>query len=260
MNAQPSAGHYAKINGLDIYYELHGSGQPLVLLHGGGSTIESNYGRILPVLAKHFKVIAVELQAHGHTKDRGTPLSFEQDADDVAALLKHLNIGKASVMGFSNGGTTTLQFGIRHPQMADKLVVASAIYNRAGVIKGFFDGFEGAKLEWMPKPLAEAYLKANNDPKGLQTMFDRDVERMKGFKDIPDALIKGIQSPVLVISGDKDVATTEHAVTLSRLLPGARLAILPSGHGDYIGEICAEKQDESLRALVTALIVDYLQK
>jgi pimeloyl-ACP methyl ester carboxylesterase len=201
----------------------------------------------------------VELQAHGHTKDRGTPLSFEQDADDVAALLKHLHIGKASVMGFSNGGTTALQFGIRHPQLVSKLIIASAIYNREGVIKGFFDGFEGAKLDWMPKPLAEAYLKANNDQKGLQTMFDRDVERMKGFKDIPDAEIKGIQAPVLVINGDKDVATNTHAVALAAMLPNARLAIFPSGHGDYIGEICAAKQDNNLRALVVAMITDFLE-
>src|SRR5215471_18855045 len=105
MNAQPEQkGRYAAVNGLRIYYEIHGSGRPLVLLHGGGSTIESTFGRILPELAKGHQVIAVELQAHGHTKDIDRPLSFEQDADDVADLLKQLQVEKADFMGFSNGG------------------------------------------------------------------------------------------------------------------------------------------------------------
>src|SRR5690242_11657662 len=104
MNAQQSqTGRYATVNGLKMYYEIHGSGQPLVLIHGGGSTIKSTFGRILPDLAKTHRVIAVELQAHGHTADIDRPLSFEQDADDVAALLKQLHIEKADVMGFSNG-------------------------------------------------------------------------------------------------------------------------------------------------------------
>jgi len=111
---------------LKMYYEIHGSGRPLVLLHGGGSTIESTFGRILPDLAKAHQVIAVELQAHGHTKDIDRPLSFERDADDVAALLKQLNIDKAEIMGFSNGGTTALQIAIRHPGLVNKLVLASA--------------------------------------------------------------------------------------------------------------------------------------
>src|SRR4051812_23362313 len=104
-----AASHYANVNGLEMYYEIHGSGRPLVLIHGGGSTIESNFGRILPELAKSHLVIAVELQAHGHTADIDRPLSFEHDADDVAELLKQVHIGKADILGFSNGGTTALQ-------------------------------------------------------------------------------------------------------------------------------------------------------
>src|SRR5215467_1494165 len=109
LNAQTEPpGRYAAVNGLNLYYEIHGRGRPLVLLHGGGSTIESTFGRILPDLARTHQVIAVELQAHGHTKDIDRPLSFEQDADDVAALLAQLKIEKADIMGFSNGGTTAL--------------------------------------------------------------------------------------------------------------------------------------------------------
>src|SRR4051812_27461893 len=124
------AGNYASVNGLQMYYQIHGTGKPLVLLHGGGSTIESTFGRILPALAKTHQVIAIELQAHGHTKDIDRPLSFEQDADDVAVLLTQLHINKADFLGFSNGGTTCLQIAIRHPKLVNKLVLASATYKR----------------------------------------------------------------------------------------------------------------------------------
>src|SRR5689334_23413287 len=135
---QAHTGQYAAVNDLQMYYEIHGSGRPLVAIHGGGSTIETTYGRVLPEFAKHFQVIAVELQAHGHTLDIDRPLSFEQDADDVAALLEQLHIGKADMMGFSNGGTTCLQIAIRHPELVNKMVLASATYKRDGMQPGFF--------------------------------------------------------------------------------------------------------------------------
>src|SRR3954469_13321563 len=123
---------YADVNGIKMYYEIHGEGKPLVLIHGGGSTIQTTFGRVLPVFAKKYKVIAVELQAHGHTSDRNAPESFDHDADDVAALLKQLNILKTSIMGFSNGGTTAMRIAIRHPEVVDKLVIASGAYQRRG--------------------------------------------------------------------------------------------------------------------------------
>lgn len=253
-------GRYAAVNGLKLYYEIHGRGRPLVLIHGGGSTLVSTFGRILPALAGTHQVIAVELQAHGHTLDIDRPLSFEQDADDVAALLAQLHIEKADFMGFSNGGTTALQIAIRHPQLVNKLVLASATYKRDGMQPGFFEGFQHASLATMPAPLKEAYLKANPDPKGLQTMFDRDVARMVAFKDIPDADIKAIVAPTLVINSDADVVRPEHALELAHTLPHAQLAILPGGHGDYIGEICAPDRDNNLPDLVTAMIEAFLKK
>ncbi|MBK7441669.1 MAG: alpha/beta hydrolase [Bacteroidetes bacterium] len=105
---------YANVNGLKMYYEIHGSGFPLVLIHGGGSTLESTFGNVIHQFAKTHKVIAVELQAHGRTADIDRPLSFTQDADDVAGLLKQLHIEKADIFGFSNGASTTLQFAIRN--------------------------------------------------------------------------------------------------------------------------------------------------
>src|SRR4051794_13125046 len=106
---------YSEVNGLNMYYEIHGKGEPLVLIHGGGSTIETSFGRIIPTLTKHRQIIAVELQAHGRTNDRNTELSFEQDADDVVGLLENLTIGKADFLGFSNGGSTVIEILLRHP-------------------------------------------------------------------------------------------------------------------------------------------------
>src|SRR3978361_983930 len=108
---------YSDVNGIKMYYEIYGQGKPLVLIHGGGSTIQTNFEKIIPLLAKDRKVIAVELQAHGRTSDRNADLTFEQDADDVATLLKNINIDIADFFGFSNGGTTVLQIAIRHPEI-----------------------------------------------------------------------------------------------------------------------------------------------
>lgn len=256
--------NYAPVNGLKMYYEIHGTrhgdGKPLVLLHGGGSTIASTFGRILPELAKTRQVIAVELQAHGHTADIDRPLTFEQDADDVAALLGRLHVARADFMGFSNGGTTALQIAIRHPELVNKLVLASTLYKRNGMQPGFFEGFDHASLASMPRPLKDAYLKANPDPRGLEAMFNRDVARMKAFKDISETDIHGIQATALVINGDAEAVRTEHALALSRALPHAQLMILPGEHGEYIGEIAAPNEHRKLPALVTAVIEAFLDE
>jgi pimeloyl-ACP methyl ester carboxylesterase len=252
-------GRYASVNGLKMYYEIHGSGRPLVLLHGGGSTILSTFGRILPELARRHQVIAVELQAHGHTQDIDRPLSFEQDADDVAALLKQLNIEKANLMGFSNGGTTSLQIALRHPARVDKLVLASTVYKRDGMQPSFWEGMRNASLENMPQPLKEAYLEANPNPEGLRAMFERDVARMVAFRDISDADIQAIQAPALVLNGDAEVVRAEHALALADALPHAKLAILPGGHGEYIGEICAADKEDGTPAFATAMIEAFLK-
>lgn len=228
---------YAAVNGINLYYEIYGEGQPLVLIHGGGSTIQSNFARVIPLFAKNRKVIAVELQAHGRTSDRDTGVTFEQDADDVAALLKHLNIAKADFLGFSNGGTTTMQIAIRHPQVVHKIILASALAKRGGVPPQFWDFMKQASLDNMPAPLKEAYLKVNPNQKGLQAMHDKDAQRMVVFKDIEDEKIAGIKVPTLIMIADKDVITIEHAVQLHRLIAHSELAIIPGAHGEYLGEV-----------------------
>jgi pimeloyl-ACP methyl ester carboxylesterase len=248
---------YAPVNGLQMYYEIHGEGEmPLVLIHGGGSTIETTFGTILPLLGG--KLIAVELQAHGRTSDRDAPETFEQDADDVAGLLKYLKVDKANFFGFSNGATTTLQIAIRHPKLVNKIVVLSAAYQREGFIPGFFDGFAGATLAHMPEPLQAGFLKVTPDKARLQTMFEKDVVRMVNFKDIPDDMIQSINAPALVIVSQHDPVTVEHNIKISRLIQG-QLMVLPGAHGVCIGEMGINHGSKVPVATVT-FIEDFLQQ
>lgn len=253
-----TAGNYELVNGLNIYYEIYGNGFPLVLLHGGGSTIKTTFGRILPVLAENSRIIAIELQSHGHTKDIDRPLSFEQDADDVAGLMKKLNISSANFLGFSNGATTCLQIAIRHSALVNKMVLIAAAYKRSGFIHGFWDGMNKATINNMPKPLKDAYLEINHDHNGLIAMFNRDKDRMLNFSDIDDAAIREISSPTLVINGDRDVVTTEHALEISRTLRNSRFAKLPGEHGQYIGEICSPSTKSKIHLLTAELIREFL--
>jgi pimeloyl-ACP methyl ester carboxylesterase len=250
---------YAPVNGLHLYYEIHGTGAPLVLIHGGGSTIHTTFGRVLDLFAKSRKVIAVEMQAHGHTADIDRPLSFEQDADDIAALLKHLNINKADVFGFSNGASTALQFAIRHPQLANKIIVASTFYKRAGAPGWFWEMMSKPTFEGMPQILKDEYLKINPDTAELHRMYERDVARTQSFPDISEEQVKGIKAPAFIIIGDRDVTTPEHAVEMHRLLSHSRLAIIPGGHGDYIGEITTP-QNTLLIVATVSMIQQFLDE
>lgn len=251
---------YSDVNGLRMYYEIHGEGKPLVLLHGGGSTLSSTFGKVIPLFAQNRKVIAVELQAHGRTADRNAALRFEQDADDVAALLRNLNIPKADFFGFSNGGTTTLHIAIRHPEMVNKLVLGSALAKRNGVPDFFWGFMQQAQLANMPQPLKDAYMAVNPDTAGLQVMHDKDAARMLAFTDIPDEKLRAISCPALIIIGDKDVITPEHALELHRLITGSELAIIPGGHGEYIGELTTLTEDFNERTLIVPLIEKFLDK
>lgn len=251
---------YSEVNGIKMYYEIYGQGKPLVLIHGGGSTIQSNFGKVIPLFAKNRKVIAVELQAHGRTSDRNADLTFEQDADDIATLLKNLSIDKADFFGFSNGGTTTLQIAIRHPEIVDKIVLGSALAKRNGVPEWFWDFMKQAKLENMPEQLKTAYKQVAPDTSGLQLMHDRDAKRMVNFKDIPDEQIKSIKAPTLIIIADKDVITPEHAIELHRQIANSELAIIPGGHGEYIGEITTLKPDTKESEFVVPMIEKFLNK
>lgn len=257
---QPKTTGHAPVNGLKMYYEVYGDGDvPLVLIHGGGSTIETTFGNILPRLAAFSKIIAVELQAHGRTSDRDAPESFQQDADDVAALLRHLKVGKANILGFSDGGCTTMQLAGRHPELINKIIVVASNYTRAGMIDDFFEMMDNASLDNMPAPLKEYYLKVNPDPKGLQTMFNKDRERRRTFADWPQSDLTRIQAPALIMSGDKDVIKAEHIVEISKLIPKADLVILPGVHGALLGEICTARAGSKQPEITAILVKEFLE-
>jgi pimeloyl-ACP methyl ester carboxylesterase len=263
-NTENINGHesgYAMVNGIKMYYEIHGKGgMPLVLIHGGGSTIETTFGNILPSLSGYGKVIAVELQAHGHTNDRNSPETFQQDAEDVAALCRSIGITKADFFGFSNGGNTAIQIALSYPGLVNKLVLASTIYKREGMIPGFFEGLEKGSLENMPALLKSAYLKVAPDTSLLQVMHDKDKARMIQFKNWTEDEMRSIQAPVLVILGDHDVVTTAHALEMSQVLPHAELMILPGNHGSYLGEICSVKKDSKIPAMTVVVVEEFLKK
>ena len=258
--ATAASSGYAPINGISMYYEIHGKGDlPIVLIHGGGSTIETSFGVLWPLLATAHKIIAVELQAHGRTSDRSAPESFEQDADDVAALLTYLKFAKADIIGFSNGGTTTLQLAIRHPQLIHKMVIISGAYKRDGFVKGFFDFMKTASFESMPHPLKEAYLKVTPNQAGLLNMFNKDKQRMIDFKDISDDDIANIKIPALFMVGDKDVTTIEHTVAMSQLIQGANLTVLPGKHGQFFGEMGSINDSNKTPQATAILIKEFLK-
>ena len=258
--AEQGHGGYADVNGIRMYYETYGPehGVPLVLLHGGGSTIDVTWGRILPFLARDRRVIAVEEQAHGRTSDRDAPVRFETSADDVAALLKHLKVEQADVFGFSNGASVGLQVAIRHPQAVRKLVFASSITKKAGAQPQLWELIKTADIANMPQPLKDAFLKVNPDPAKLKTMHDKDAERMRHFTDVPDADLREIGAPTLILIGDHDIVKPEHAVELTHLIPGSRLMVLVGGHGDYLGEAIMTQRATRAPELTAGFVADFL--
>ncbi len=236
-DADPQAG-YAPVNGLEMYYEVHGTGQPLVVLHGAYMTI-GTMGEIVPGLAETRRVIAVELQGHGRTADVDRPLTYEQMADDVAALIGHLGIEQADVFGYSMGGGAALQVAVRHPEVVRKLVVASASYTS--------DGMHPELLEMIPtitpevfagSPIEEAYLRTAPNPDDFPNLVAKLKQLdMEPFAWPPED-IREIAAPTLLIIGDSDAIRLEHAVELFRLLgggvmgdltglPKSQLAVLP---------------------------------
>jgi pimeloyl-ACP methyl ester carboxylesterase len=236
--ATPQTG-YAPVNGLRMYYEIHGSGQPLVLLHGAYMAIDSIFGALLPTLAKNRQVIAVELQAHGRTADIDRPLSYEQMADVTAGLLQYLKIENADFFGYSMGGSVALQVAIRHPAMVRKLVVASTTYKTDGwhpevlAMMGHLtpDIFAGS-------PVEEDYQRLAPTPEAFPTLVAKLNELDAQIQDWPAKDMQSITAPTLLIMGDSDSVRPEHAVEMFKLLgggvvgdlsglPNAQLAVLP---------------------------------
>jgi pimeloyl-ACP methyl ester carboxylesterase len=257
---KPTTSGHAPVNGIQMYYETYGEGEiPLVLIHGGGSTMHTSFGAFIPLIKSYGKLITVDLQAHGRTTDRNAPETFEQDADDVAGLLRYLGIAKASVFGFSNGGTTAMQIAINHPKLVHKIINLAGSSKRSGFPDVFFEGFDNATIDNMPAPYHKAFLEVTPDKNLLQNMFEKDRRRMMNFKDIPDEVISSIKAPALIMVNDKDVVPVEHAAELARLIHNAQLAVFPGYHGQCIGEVFMANPDSRIPEATALLVLEFLR-
>ena len=237
-------GDYAEVNGLEMYYEIHGTGQPLILLHGGVGAIEM-FGEVLPLLAQGRQVIAVDLQAHGRTADIDRPLSFELMADDIAALVWHLGLERADVMGYSLGGGVALQTAIRHPEVVRKLVLVSTPFERDGwypeVLAGMGQMGPGAAEPMKQTPMYQLYASVAPRPEDWPVLLTKLGQLLKQDYDWSED-VAAIEAPTMIVVGDADSVRTAHAVRFFELLGGglaeagwdgsgmssARLAILPA--------------------------------
>ena len=237
--ADAQAGRRANVNGMRMYYEVSGSGSPLVVLHGGYMNIRE-MGTIIPKLARTHQVYALEFQGHGRTTDIDRPITYENLADDVAAFMNAVGLRKADVFGYSMGAIAGLQLAIRHPALVNRLVFAGGAYD--------FDGWQPEFRAMIPKqtvemmlqtPFAKEYPKLAADPRGFPELA-RKVIALQNEPMAWESDVRALKLPVLIIGGDADGATLEHYVQMFRLLgggvmgdmgkplPASRLAIIPA--------------------------------
>ncbi len=257
---------YAQVNGLKLYYEIHGSGKPLLLLHGAFNSINTAFAQIIPELSKTRQIIAVELQGHGRTADIDRPFSFESMADDAVALLKHLKIDSADIFGYSMGGGVAQQIAIRHPSAVRRLIITSSVYK--------YEGWSPQTRSILPiltpemfenTPIKTEYDKLAPDPKHWKEF----INKMKKFVTTPYDFgadkIRAIKSPTLIITGDGDGVLPEHAVEMYRLrgggymidfgpIPAAQLAIFPGS-----SHISVMMQTSWLLSMITSFLDTPLQ-
>jgi pimeloyl-ACP methyl ester carboxylesterase len=235
---------YAPVGDLEMYYEIHGRGRPTLLLHGAYMTIDA-MGPILPGLAESRQVIVPEQQGHGRTADIDRPITYEQMADDTAALARHLEIDDADVIGYSMGGGIALQMAIRHPDLVRRLVVASASFTS--------DGMQAVLLEMAPSimpemfagsPIEEEYLRTAPNPRDFPKLVEKLTLLDTTHFAWPEEEIRAIAAPMMIVLGDSDAIRLEHAVELFKLRGGgvmgdlegmrkSQLAVLP-GTAHYV--------------------------
>jgi len=227
------SGRYAHVNDIEMYYEVHGEGSPLVLLHGGLLSIDLNFAGMLPALAERHQVIAVELQGHGHTPDSDRELTIDNLADDVAALLGQLGVDRASFFGFSLGGLVSIAMADRHPELVDRLVLASVHYRHDGYLDGIREGSSDADIAARMPTQADfaemhaAYLAVAPDPDHFEKIMAKASGMIDAFGGWSDETMAAITAPTLIVLGDLDFVRIEHASRMRDLMPNGRLAVLP---------------------------------
>ncbi len=240
MSSDMSQQHgYASVNGLDLYYEIHGTGEPLLLLPGGFMTVEA-MGQIVPLLAATRRIVGVELQGHGHTGDIDRPLRYEWMADDIAALIRHLGLERADIFGFSLGGDVALQTAIRHPEVVRKLVLASTAFSRSGWYPEQAAGMAAMSVEtFAGTPVPDTFLKTSPTPDAWPNVVAKMRHLLTEDYDW-SADVAALKSPTLILVGDADGMRLGHVIEFFALLgggkgdgdigglPASQLAVLPS--------------------------------
>ena len=252
---------YAQVNGIKMYYEIHGAGKPIVLLHGAFNTINMAFSQLIPELSKTRQVIAVELQGHGRTQDIDRPFSFESMADDVAALLKFLKTDSADIFGYSMGGGVAQQIATRHPEVVRRLIITSSVYKYEGwtpETRAILPMLTPEMFE--PTPIKQEYDNLAPDPKHWKEFINKMKKFVTTSYDFGADKIKAIKTPTLIIIGDGDGVLPEHAVDMYRLRGGsymvdfgpihaAQLAILPGS-----SHISVMMQTEWLVSMITPFL------
>jgi pimeloyl-ACP methyl ester carboxylesterase len=236
---KPTTG-YAPVNGLKMYYEVHGSGDPVVLLHGAFMTITNNWNGWIGELAKTRKVIAVEMQGHGRTADIDRDITNENLADDVAALLEQLKIPRADLIGYSMGGAVAMQCAIRHPDKVRKVVVISSMFRRDGMVEEARDAIPNLTADaFKDTPIEAEYKKLSPTPDDFPKFVKRMIATASKGHDFGADKLKATTAPMFFIHGDADGVRLEHVAEMFRLKGGevhgdmkprsaSRLAILPN--------------------------------
>ncbi|HUJ43316.1 MAG TPA: alpha/beta hydrolase [Opitutaceae bacterium] len=215
-------GAYALVHGRRMYYEVHGAGPPLVLLHGGGNTILGSFARQIPLFAQTHRVIGLEQFGHGHSDDVDGELSYSRMADDTAELLRQLHVFHADIVGWSDGGIIGLILAARHPELVRRLVVSGANLRPDGVRPEFLDPPPA-----LTGPSAAAAAAAPDRAAVMQRKLKTLWSTAPTAADVDERQLARIQAPTLVMAGENDIIRPEHTREIARLIPHARLCIIP---------------------------------
>lgn len=224
---------FADVNGVHMYYELHGQGTPLVLLHGGMLTIDLNFAGLIPTLSRTHLVIGVELQGHGRTADIDRAITPATLAEDVVGLLDHLGIDRAHILGHSMGAAVTLELAVHHPTRVRSIVPISGSVRPEGMHEDLTDPAKQATSTRMPTAqdfadFREAYQRLSPHPEHFDTFLATLSSSNADLQGWSDEQLAAITAPTLLVLGDHDFVTVEHAALMQHLIPGAHLAVLPN--------------------------------
>ena len=233
MTITPTATGYADVNGLHLYYETYGSGAPLVLLHGGMLTIDLNFATLIPTLAQTHTVIGVEMQGHGRTANIDREITYPNLASDVVALLDHLGIERAAVLGHSMGGGVALELAVSHSDRVSAIVPISASVSKDGMHPDLLDPstFETSPIMPTAQDFAdfkEAYQRLSPHPEQFDSFLMSLSAMDSDFAGWTDEQLAAISCPVLIVQGDTDFTLIAHAGVMLAKIPGSALAVVPS--------------------------------